>query len=366
MTVIKCHSTSGCLPIDISIISRPTYNVFMDDYEVTVEQEVANAFAGKPHFLLLGAGASRAALPKGDKNGRPVPLLQEVADQLGLASYFPEDIRELASTNFEAAYSKLFEANDPNLEKINELVYEYFSTLELPDEPNLYDIINLSLREKDVIFTFNWDPLLIQSRIRLAALGITKKFPQLFFLHGNVMIGYCEKDKNSGIAGQRCSHCGEMFKQSQLLFPVEKKDYQSDPFIKREWEAAQYFMKHSAVFTVFGYSAPTTDKEAVDLLKEGWGDVKDRSMEQTEIINRPGADKDTLASTWSPFIHTHHYDILDSFYDSFIAHHPRRSIEAHWNQNYEAKFISNNTVPDDFKTFEDLANWYKPLIDAEE
>ena len=96
-----------------------------------------------------------------------------------------------------------------------------------------------------------------------------------------------------------------------------------------------------------------------------WGDVEDREMEQTEIINRPGADKEKLRDTWDPFIHTHHYDVLESFYDSFIAKHPRRSIEAYWNQYWEAKFISNNTVPANFETFDELAKWYKPLIEAE-
>jgi len=337
----------------------------MEDHEVTLEQEIADTSAGRPHFLLLGAGASRAALPDGDKNGRPVPLLQEVADDLGLVEYFPEDLKELARTNFESAYSQLFDREDPVIDKVNGLVREYFSTLELPDKPNLYDIINLSLREKDAIFTFNWDPFLIQSRIRLAALGITDKFPKLFFLHGNVMVGYCEKDETSGVVGQMCSRCGTVFKPSQLLFPVEHKDYQADPFIKREWAAAQHYLKGCLMFTSFGYSAPVTDKEAIDLLKNGWGDINDRDMEQTEIINRPGADKERLRDTWDPFIHTHHYDVLESFYDSFIAKHPRRSIEAYWNQYFETKFISNNTVPKSFDSFDELEKWFKPILDAE-
>ena len=37
---------------------------------------------------------------------------------------------------------------------------EYFSKLELPDHPTIYDYRLLSLRKKDVIATFNWDPFL--------------------------------------------------------------------------------------------------------------------------------------------------------------------------------------------------------------
>jgi hypothetical protein len=339
----------------------------MNDHEVTVEQEIANTSMGRAHFLLLGAGVSKAALPNGDKNGRQVPLLREVAEELNLIQYFPDDIKDLAKDNFEAAYSSLYSRGDKKvLSKINDLVGKYFSSLELPDEPNLYDLINLSLRDKDAIFTFNWDPFLMQSRIRLARMGITTKFPKLFFLHGNVMVGFCQKDETSGLVGSKCSRCGNFFKPSQLLFPIEHKDYQSDLFIKREWDAAQYYLKNSLMFTVFGYSAPLTDKEAIDLLKNGWGDVRDREMEQTEIINRPGSDHDKLMETWEPFIHTHHADILDDFHESFLAKHPRRSIEAYWNQYWEAKFISNNTIPTKFANFNELKEWFKPLIEAED
>ncbi|MCA9340912.1 hypothetical protein KC952_00075 [Candidatus Saccharibacteria bacterium] len=338
----------------------------MNEHEVTVEQEIANPFHSKPHVLLLGAGASKAALPNGDKHGRPVPLLRDIAEDLKLDNLFPEELKELATKDFESAYSKLFELGvSEELNKIDSLVRGYFSKLELPDEPNLYDAINLSMRDKDVILTFNWDPFLMQSRIRLAKLGITTSFPQLFFLHGNVTVGFCEEHNTSGIAEQPCSRCRKPFKPSKLLYPVEHKDYQSDNFIKREWEAAQYYLKNCSVFTVFGYSAPVTDKEAIGLLKDGWGDVNDRSMEQTEIINRPGSDHDALSETWSPFIHTHHVDILDSFYDSFIAKHPRRSVEAYWNQYWEAKFISNNPVPQNFSSLSEMAEWFKPLVDAE-
>jgi hypothetical protein len=338
----------------------------MQDHEVTIEQEIADTSAGKPHVILLGAGASYAALPNGDKNGKPVPLLREVADKLALVDDFPEDLKDMSVEDFEQAYSRLYERGQSDeLQSINAKVHGYFAELQLPDEPTLYDVLTLSLRDKDVILTFNWDPFLMQARIRLAKLGITTSFPQLFFLHGNVTVGFCAKDGGSGVAGRTCSRCGGTYIPSQLLFPVEKKDYQSDVFIKREWEAAQYYLKHSMMFTIFGYSAPTTDKEAMDLLKQGWGDVKTREMEQTEVIGRPGANKDVLEDRWAPFMHTHHYDIFESFYDSWIAKHPRRSIEAYWNQYFETKFISNHSLPASFENFKEMTEWYKPLLDAE-
>jgi hypothetical protein len=115
-------------------------------FEVTVEQETAATFMERPHVVLLGAGASRAALPEGDRRGRPVPLLRDVADDLGLAQHFPEELRELAASNFEAAYSQLHDRAPTRCGPIDDAVRAHFAQLELPDEPNLYDVLTLSLR----------------------------------------------------------------------------------------------------------------------------------------------------------------------------------------------------------------------------
>jgi len=340
----------------------------MSTPEVTIEQEVADVSAGRPHVVLLGAGASRAALPNGDKNGRPVPLLRDVAEDLRLVERFPADLKALATSDFEAAYSRLFDRGiSSEIDDIDAEVGGYFAELELPDEPTLYDILLLSLREKDVIATFNWDPFLMQALVRLTQSGIRiSALPQLRFLHGNVAVGFCGRHPEArGFPMGACPECGRPLGSTRLLYPVEHKDYQSDPFIKREWDAVRHYLGECAIFTVFGYSAPVTDKEAIDLLKESWGDVENRNMEQTEVINRPGADHEALRQTWEPFIHSHHYEIYDSFHDSFLANHPRRSVEAFWNQYFEAKFITPNPVPRSFATFAEMADWFRPLLEVE-
>jgi hypothetical protein len=338
-------------------------NVF--DHEVSVKEEIENTFMGKPHVLLLGAGAGKAALPAGDKYSKSVPILRELAYTLNLYKYFPHDLVELSKKDFESAYSKLHNRKEnTSLERINDIVFQYFSDLELPEEANLYDYFHLTLREKDVIATFNWDPFLIQSRVRLCKLGVTK-FPKLLFLHGNVKVGFCSKDKVSGPVGVRCKTCNNFFKPSNLLYPVENKNYQDNDLIQREWEAIRFSLKGCYMLTIFGYSAPKTDEEAIKLLKDGWGSVDDRNMEQTEVISRPGSNHAGIRKTWDSFIHTGHYDIHNSFYDSFIAKHPRRTGEAYWNQYYEAKFISNNPVPQGIKNLKDLVDWFKPLIKVE-
>lgn len=331
--------------------------------EVSVAEEIADTSAKRPHVLLLGAGASKAALPNGDRNGVPVPLLRDVAADLGLAQHFPDELRELAFSDFEAAYSRLVESGG-DVSALDGAVRRYFAELELPDDANLYDLLHLCLREKDAIFSFNWDPFLLQSRIRLARLGVSK-FPSLFFLHGNVLAGFCVDDATSGLVGDTCRSCKKPFVPSKLLFPVEQKSYNDDAFIAREWKAMRAYLKAAFMFTIFGYSAPTTDVEAVDLLKLGWGTPAERNMEQMEIVNRPGADHDELEEKWQPFIHTHHFEIHDSFFESWMANHPRRTGEAYFNQYWRAQFIDNNPVPRSTTDLSELVEWFKPLFEVE-
>jgi hypothetical protein len=331
--------------------------------EVSVAAEIADTSAKRPHVVLLGAGASKAALPNGDRNGVPVPLLRDVATSLELATRFPPELRDLATSDFEAAYSRLV-ASGADVSTLDDDIRRYFARLELPSQANLYDLLHLCLREKDAIFTFNWDPFLLQSRIRLAQVGV-RGFPRLFFLHGNVLAGFCADDGISGVVGDSCRACGEPFLPSRLLFPVEQKDYDDDPFIAREWEAVRAYLGFAFILTVFGYSAPTTDVEAIDLLKEGWGTPGERNMEQMEIVNRRGADHDELHETWEPFIHSHHFEIHDSFFESSMANHPRRTGEAYFNQYWRAQFIENNPVPQDVTDLAELVEWFEPLLAVE-
>lgn len=338
----------------------------------TVQQEIDDLRMERQHVLLLGAGASLAALPGGDRNGMVLPLLRDVAIDLGLVDFFPAELRELAVTDFEAAYSKLVQQDDSAVGDLNELIGDYFTRLCLPGEPNLYDYLQLCLRGKDAIFTFNWDPLLLQSRVRLEREGLNSdQLPELFFLHGNVAVGTCAKDHITGlvnrgaIRGRPCSECGHPLTPSQLLFPVESKNYTTDPFIADQWNAARHYLSNCFMFTIFGYSAPKTDVEAIELLRKAWGTVEERRLEQTEIIGRRGCDHDALRNTWDPFIHTHHYEILESFFDSWMANHPRRTGEAFISQYFDVQFIDNNTVPRDVGSLAELVQWFEPLLSAE-
>jgi hypothetical protein len=59
-----------------SLIS--TAEITMDDVVITVEQEEKSPFAGRPHVVILGAGASVAAFPGGDRYGRLLPVMDNL------------------------------------------------------------------------------------------------------------------------------------------------------------------------------------------------------------------------------------------------------------------------------------------------
>jgi hypothetical protein len=150
--------------------------------------DVKNNCNHSPHVLLLGAGASLAACPNGDKNGLTVPLMKNLVEVVGLDEIISGHGLKYDGEDFEAFYDDLVQ-NRKKLElvrDINEAVENYFSKMELPDEATIYDYLVLSLRSKDIIATFNWDPFLAQAFQRNMHIVGYEQMPQIAFLHGNV------------------------------------------------------------------------------------------------------------------------------------------------------------------------------------
>jgi hypothetical protein len=332
------------------------------NFEVSREEEINQILMGKPHVVILGAGASYAAFPDGDKFGRKLPLMNNLIQILELEDILSQSDIEFESSNFEDVYSELHQNKSKEQVRIQveDRVYDYFSEMLIKDEPTIYDHLLLALRGKDVIATFNWDPFLIQAYARNAG-----KFslPRLLFLHGNVAIGVCYEDNVVGGRYMKCSKCKKPFQPVQLLYPIKQKNYHEDSYLSAQWKELESHMKGAFMITMFGYGAPKSDISAIELLKSAWGKIEKREMEQTEIIDI--RSEEDLHETWKPFIHSHHYDIYSSFYDSWIAKHPRRTGEAYWNQYYEAMFIDDNPIPHSLN-FEDLWNWFGTLYNVEQ
>jgi hypothetical protein len=150
----------------------------------------------RPHIVLLGAGASRAAFPQGDAAGRRLPVMDDLVDMVGLQPLIEQaGLEDAQERNFEVIYGRL--ASEPGYaQKVREIerrIDSYFVSLSLPSHATIYDRLLVSLRPTDAVFTFNWDPFLFDAyqRNRNAV-----PLPEIFFLHGNVRIGAClEHDK---------------------------------------------------------------------------------------------------------------------------------------------------------------------------
>jgi len=227
--------------------------------------------------------------------------------------------------DFESIYDELATTgrNASLKADIESRVQSYFAALQLPETPTLYDYLLLSLRDKDYIATFNWDPFLVKAFMRNKG---TRSLPRILFLHGNVEIGLCASDRVKGFRGDTCRKCGTPFQPTKLLYPVRQKNYNADPFIVAEWKELEASLKNGYMLTIFGYGAPATDVEAVDLLLRGWGQNPTFELAEVQIVDiRPSED---LKKTWERFLCRTHYGTTANLWDTWLLRHPRRSCEA--------------------------------------
>lgn len=136
--------------------------------DISIE-EYEYCMKNRPHVVILGAGASCAAIPNGDKNGKRISAMNGFIDKLGLTDIISKVKINTASNNLEDIYMELDERSktepDCNNVKIEleKVIWDYMSSFVLPDEPTIYDYLVMSLTSKDLIATFNWDPFLVQA-----------------------------------------------------------------------------------------------------------------------------------------------------------------------------------------------------------
>jgi hypothetical protein len=335
----------------------------------TKEDRINTVMGGGGHVVILGAGASIASTFRNNElNGKQLPSMDNFIDVVGLNDIIDSIPKNLVAKNFEALYSNLHKANPKSKEiiEIERRVYGYFKDMKLPNEPTIYDHLVLSLRPRDLIATFNWDPFLFQAFNRN---GKVADMPYMAFLHGTVALGFSKEDNRSGPAGMQMREDGGYFEPTKLLYPVDQKDYNQNEFISMEWDRLKYWLneKSTKLVTVFGYGAPDTDIEAVSLLDKAYGGKDSRNMEQFEIIDIQ--DENTVVDRWDKFIHSHHYDYSTDYFASSLANNPRRTSESYFQHiislTIDEASSESNPVPSGLKTLEELWEWHKPLIDAE-
>ena len=303
----------------------------------------------RAHTVILGAGATIAAIPNGDKYGNKSSVMNGMIEKLNLSDILSGIELKTKSDNLEDIYSELY--SRPECKEIVNLLekrlYNYFASLVLPDNPTVYDFLVLSLTEKDVIATFNWDPLLLQAYVRCHRL--TDNLPHIFCLHGNVAVGYCMDHKEFGTIDAECPVCGKLLPPTKLLYPVSKKDYTEDEYIKGCWDAVDYIIENSYMLTIFGYSAPSSDNEAVGLLKKAWGSLDKRQLEEVSVIDI--IKEEEVLEKWKQFIYTHHYRYSNNFFRSYLGMFPRRSCETVF------ATVQLNVTPDSTRGFQEGMSW---------
>jgi hypothetical protein len=150
---------------------------------------------------------------------------------------------------------------------------------------------------------------------------------------------------------------------SPLLYPIAEKDYVSNEYIGSEWRTVQAVLENAYLVTVFGYAAPQSDKAAVDLMKQAWGAIESRNLEEFEFIDI--VPQDTVIERWRDFVHTHHYRWTDDFYKSLAAYYPRRTGEAVWRTLMEVEWPHALEPFPVTSGFDELYEYLAPRINAE-
>jgi hypothetical protein len=89
----------------------------VDSSEWSLEEEIADCGIGRPHLVLLGAGASLAAFPNGDANGRRLPLMNTLVDVLELAHILSAADLPIRG-NFEEIYASIHD--DPAAQRFEQ------------------------------------------------------------------------------------------------------------------------------------------------------------------------------------------------------------------------------------------------------
>ncbi len=337
----------------------------MDDIVFTVKNQIETVKQGFRHVVIIGAGASKACcLRNPEKNNKKIPLMDDLIKIID----FEEELGEIKESdynkNFELIFSDLYKQkkNLKIIQSIQRKIRCYFSALQLPNVPTIYDYLILSLRKKDLIATFNWDPFLWQAYMRNKHL--TDNLPQIAFLHGNVAIGVCEETKTFGPVLNKYYNLetGKQFTPIQLLYPIEQKDYSSSPFIKDQWNLLSHYLKSPSRVTIFGYSAPKTDVDAISIMKKAFGNKDTHPYTQFEIIDTKKEDE--LCDLWDDFIFSHHFEIHKEYFESTLAKFPRRTGEVFFENYLQAKWPEEN-YPIETEKFDDFWNWHKKLIENE-
>ncbi len=95
--------------------------------EFSAEEEVNKILMNSPHVVILGAGASRAACPNGNRNGKVLPLMNDLISVVKLD--YLADLGLNIKKDFETLYSLLYRKKKYKKmrQQVENQVYNYFN-----------------------------------------------------------------------------------------------------------------------------------------------------------------------------------------------------------------------------------------------
>lgn len=204
-----------------------------------------------------------------------------------------------------------------------------------------------------------------------------KNLPDIVFLHGNVSLYACYTCREGGfdyhfVRGLCCKTCGNKSTRSKLLYPVNNKDYTSDPLVESQWITFENYLKASSLLTIVGYSAPTTDKGEVDKLKSAF---KTSPLKLVSVIDiKP---EEEIKETWKEFIYVDSYKDIEgqdisekkeytfSYHnkldDSYLFHYIGNSAYAHFAGPIQCEPVEECKYPNDINSLSKLYEFKNKL-----
>ena len=86
----------------------------------SIQEQIEDTSAKRPHVVILGAGASLQALPDGDKYGKVLPLMNNFVEVLELKNLLEAYGVDFHGKNFEELYSSI--SSDPAIEELTKIL----------------------------------------------------------------------------------------------------------------------------------------------------------------------------------------------------------------------------------------------------
>lgn len=78
--------------------------------DTITDNDIKNFVTNRPHVFILGAGASKAALPNGDRNGVECPVMDGFMKKTGLDRIVNGTPFQSLNDNLETIYSAIHES----------------------------------------------------------------------------------------------------------------------------------------------------------------------------------------------------------------------------------------------------------------